>query len=151
MAQNQAEATVKSKLHILHVKLSAIKDEELSNPPNRLSLKNEIVRFREILVEYETCFCRRLSEITIADDIQKAADAYTKDVRKYEIFIEEKEIQLQKSTAAHEPAAPAQEAAQAPVESLEDKKKVVKGMYLHSHLPDQRRSPNPASNHTHRD
>ena len=62
MATANLEANSKNKLKIIHVKLSKIKDADLARAATRLSLKNEMARFRELLVDMETGFCKRLEE-----------------------------------------------------------------------------------------
>ena len=54
MALANQEANAKNKLHIIKIKLEKITDATLAAAPARLSLKNELVRFRDLLVEMET-------------------------------------------------------------------------------------------------
>ena len=107
MADAAQETTAKNKLHINHLKLGKIKDADLSAAPARLSLRNEITRFRELLVEMETGFCKRLTEVTGEEEIKKVSDEYITLTSKYEEFIETKEIQLNNAVATHETPAPA--------------------------------------------
>ena len=66
-------------------------------------LENKIAKFRDILVDFETAFCRRLIDITGEDYIKKARDEYAALTQKYEIFAEEKQIQLSKTESTHDP------------------------------------------------
>ena len=55
----------------------------------------------------ETGFCKRLTEVTGEEEINKVSNEYITLTSKYEEFIETKEIQLNNAVATHETPAPA--------------------------------------------